>query len=94
MRIAIIGAGVAGMTTAWALARAGHELTVFEQSSGVAEQTSFLGLGLMGPASTALFELTEPQWPAAPLAGWLCWKVGSPLPWPARRGNASAAFTV
>ena len=70
MRIAIIGAGVAGMTTAWALARAGHELTVFEQSSGVAEQTSFLGLGLMGPASTALFELTEPQWPAAPLAGW------------------------
>ena len=31
---------------------------------------------------------------AAPLAGWLCWKVGSPLPWPARCGNAGAAFTV
>ena len=63
MRIAVIGAGVAGMTTAWALAADGHEVTVFEQSPGVAEQASFMGLGLMGPASTALFELTSPQWP-------------------------------
>lgn len=41
MRIAILGAGVAGLTSAYYLARDGHEVTVLEKSSGVALHTSY-----------------------------------------------------
>lgn len=41
MRIAVIGAGLAGVTTAYELARDGHEVTVFERRGGIAAQGSF-----------------------------------------------------
>ena len=41
MRIAILGAGVAGLTTAYYLARDGHEVTVIERLEGVALATSY-----------------------------------------------------
>ena len=41
MRIAILGARVAGLTTAWYLARDGHEVAVIERNHGVALETSF-----------------------------------------------------
>lgn len=41
MRIAVLGAGVAGLTTAYYLARNGHDVTVLEKSSGVALHTSY-----------------------------------------------------
>lgn len=41
MRIAILGAGVAGLTSAYYLARDGHEVTVLEKSGGVALHTSY-----------------------------------------------------
>src|SRR5258708_24766660 len=41
MRIAILGAGVAGLTSAYYLARDGHQVTVLEKSSGVALHTSY-----------------------------------------------------
>jgi len=47
MRIAVIGAGLTGVTTAYELARGGHEVTVFERRGGVAAEGSF------APASVA-----------------------------------------
>lgn len=41
MRIAVIGAGLAGVTTAYELARDGHEVTVFERRGGIAAEGSF-----------------------------------------------------
>ena len=41
MHIAILGAGVAGLTTAWYLARDGHTVEVVERNQGVALETSF-----------------------------------------------------
>ena len=53
MRIAVIGAGMAGVAAAQALAADGHEVTVFERRSSVAEETSFAPAGLAAPGLAA-----------------------------------------
>jgi D-amino-acid dehydrogenase len=50
MKIAVIGAGVIGVTTALELASHGHDVVVFEKGSGIAQQASFATAGFMGPA--------------------------------------------
>ena len=77
MNIAIIGAGIAGVTTAWELARAGHEVTVFERHLAAAEEGSFATGGLLGPGhlafwSTRLGQAGRPFWGGKELH-WL-WK--------------------
>ncbi len=49
MRIAVIGAGIVGVTTAYELAADGHEVSVFERRSSVAEEASFANSGLVVP---------------------------------------------
>ena len=49
MRIAVIGAGIIGVTTAFELAVDGHEVTVFERRSAAAEETSFANAGVIAP---------------------------------------------
>ena len=49
MKIAIVGAGIIGVTTAYELASDGHEVTVFEQRSAAAEEASFATAGLLAP---------------------------------------------
>ncbi len=45
MRILVLGAGVAGVASAWYFWRDGHEVTVLEHNSGVALETSFANGG-------------------------------------------------
>ena len=49
MRVAVIGAGVIGVTTAYELAADGHEVTVFERRGSVAAETSFANAGVVAP---------------------------------------------
>ena len=49
MRIAVIGAGIVGVTTAHELASDGHQVTVFERRGSVAEETSFANAGVVAP---------------------------------------------
>ena len=49
MKVAVIGAGVIGVTTAWELAADGHEVTVFERRGSVAGETSFANAGVVAP---------------------------------------------
>jgi D-amino-acid dehydrogenase len=49
MRIAVIGAGIIGVTTAYELSRDGHEVTVFERRSSVAAESSFANAGVIAP---------------------------------------------
>lgn len=49
MKIAVIGAGIIGVTTAFELAADGHEATVFERRGSVAAETSFANAGLIAP---------------------------------------------
>ena len=41
MKVLVLGAGVAGVSSAWYLAEAGHEVTVIDRAEGVAMETSF-----------------------------------------------------
>jgi D-amino-acid dehydrogenase len=49
MRIIILGGGVIGVTSAWYLARAGHEVTVIDRQAGPALETSFANAGEISP---------------------------------------------
>jgi D-amino-acid dehydrogenase len=45
MRVVVLGAGIIGVTSAWQLAKAGHEVTVIDRQSGPALETSFANAG-------------------------------------------------
>ena len=49
MKMAVIGAGVVGVATAYELALEGHDVTVFERRSAVAEEASFATAGVIAP---------------------------------------------
>src|SRR5690606_7215454 len=49
MRVIILGGGVVGVTTAWYLAQAGHEVEVVERRDGPALETSFANAGEISP---------------------------------------------
>ncbi len=49
MKVAVIGAGIIGITTAYELAADGHDVTVFERCSTAAEETSFANAGVVAP---------------------------------------------
>ncbi|MTH34178.1 FAD-dependent oxidoreductase [Paracoccus limosus] len=49
MKIVVLGAGVIGVTTAWYLAKAGHEVTVIDRQDGPALETSFANAGEISP---------------------------------------------
>ena len=49
MHVLILGSGVIGVTSAYYLARAGHEVTVIDRFSGAAQDTSFANAGQISP---------------------------------------------
>ena len=49
MKIAVLGAGVIGVTSAYYLRQAGHEVTVIERQSAPALETSFANAGEISP---------------------------------------------
>lgn len=55
MKVAVVGAGTVGTTTAYELARDGHSVVVFDRRSSCAEEGSFAHTGWCSPAwSTVL----------------------------------------
>ena len=45
MKVVVLGGGVVGITSAWYLAKAGHEVTVIDREDGPALETSFANAG-------------------------------------------------
>lgn len=96
MKIAVIGAGIIGVTTAYELACDGHDVTVFERRTAVAEESSFANGGIVAQSDLG-------AWPEAGLPTQIfrqlftsspAFKVGWPLSereltWMWRRHRAS-----
>jgi D-amino-acid dehydrogenase len=53
MKVTILGSGVIGTTSAYYLARQGHEVTVLERQDGPAKETSFANAGEVSPGYSA-----------------------------------------
>ena len=49
MKVAVLGGGVIGVSTAWALLRQGAEVTLVERQPDVAQETSFANAGQVSP---------------------------------------------
>ena len=68
MRVLVLGSGVVGVTTAWYLRQAGHEVVVVDRQPEPAMETSFANAGQVSPGYAS-------PWPApgipAKAIGWL-----------------------
>jgi D-amino-acid dehydrogenase len=62
MRAVVLGAGVVGVTTAYELAKDGHEVTVVERLGEPASETSFANAGLIAPGHS--YTWSSPRAPA------------------------------
>jgi len=67
MKVLVLGAGVVGVTSAYYLARAGHEVIVLDRESGTAEETSFgnagqLSFGYSSPWAAPGIPLKALKW--------------------------------
>jgi D-amino-acid dehydrogenase len=69
MRVAVIGAGIVGVTTAYELARRGHDVRVYERHSSIAAEASFGHANILAPGDIAPWH--GPNLPARALAHWL-----------------------
>ena len=78
MRIAVVGAGIIGITTAIELVRDGHEVTVFERRSSTGEEASFSHAGIL--QHTSITPWAAPGLPRKMLAQWLHRHTPMPAP--------------
>ena len=53
MHVAVLGAGVIGVSSAWYLARAGHEVTLIDRHAVAGEETSFANGGQISVSHAA-----------------------------------------
>jgi D-amino-acid dehydrogenase len=53
MKVLVLGGGVIGVSSAYYLAKAGHDVTVVERQAGVALETSFANAGEVSPGYSA-----------------------------------------
>ncbi len=70
--IAILGAGVMGLSAAHALSKAGHKVVIFDPAGFPADNASYMAGGMLAPY--AEIEHMPPAWVEAGLAGIRCWK--------------------
>ncbi|MDO8419491.1 MAG: D-amino acid dehydrogenase [Rubrivivax sp.] len=64
MRVAVVGAGIVGVTTAYELAALGQEVTVFERRGSVAAEASFANAGVVAAGYVAPWAAPGMPWQA------------------------------
>lgn len=83
MKIAVIGAGIIGVTTAYELGQDGHDVTVFERRGAAAEETSFANAGIIAPGYVTPW--AAPGMPRKVLGQMLQRHTGIRISWPLSR---------
>ena len=71
MKITIVGAGLLGVTSAYFLAKDGHEVTVVDRQEGPALETSFANAGMLTPS------MSDP-WNSPGILGTVVKNLGNP----------------
>ena len=61
MKVAVIGAGIIGITTAYELASDGHQVQVIERRGAAAEESSFANAGVIAPGYLADLNVIDPD---------------------------------
>ncbi|HEY8877347.1 MAG TPA: FAD-dependent oxidoreductase [Roseateles sp.] len=79
-RIAVVGAGLAGVTTAYELAAQGLKVQVFERGGSVAEQASFASSALLSPFVPGLADASTPAPIGFRLRRWRAGRKGGDAP--------------
>jgi D-amino-acid dehydrogenase len=64
MKVIVLGSGVIGVTSAWYLAEAGHEVIVLDRKPGPALETSFANAGEISPGYASPW--CQATWEIAP----------------------------
>src|SRR5664279_4907590 len=79
MKVLVLGGGVIGVTTAYYLAKSGHEVTVIDRQPKPAQETSFANAGEVSPGYSS-------PWagPGVPVKAikWLLMRHGPLVVWP------------
>ncbi len=81
MKIAVVGAGIVGVSTAYELAQDGHQVTVYERRGAAAEEASFANAGVLAPGYVAPWAAPGMPWKVAKqlLAQHAAVRIGLPL---------------
>jgi D-amino-acid dehydrogenase len=79
MRIAVLGAGVIGVSSAWYLRQAGHDVTVIDRQLAPAMETSFANAGQISPGMSAPW--AGPETPRKAIS-WLLMRHSPLVVWP------------
>ena len=82
VRVAVVGCGIVGVTSAYELALLGHEVTVLERRASVAEECSFANAGVLAVGTVAPWAapIGRRGWALVSQAPWLWrhWRAGRP----------------
>jgi D-amino-acid dehydrogenase len=65
MKIAVVGAGIVGVSTAYELAQDGHHVTVYERRGSAAEEASFANAGVLAPGYVTPWAAPGMPWKVA-----------------------------
>jgi D-amino-acid dehydrogenase len=65
MKIAVVGAGIVGVSTAYELAQDGHQVTVYERRGAAAEEASFANAGVLAPGYVTPWAAPGMPWKVA-----------------------------
>lgn len=88
MKIIVLGAGLAGVSSAWYLAGDGHEVTVFDRQPGPALETSFANGGQISTSHAEPWANPGAPWQALKWLG----REDAPLLWRLRADPAQWAW--
>jgi D-amino-acid dehydrogenase len=88
MRVIVLGAGLAGVASAWYLSGDGHEVTVVDRQSGAAMETSFANGGQISACHAEPWANPATPWKALRWLG----REESPLLWRWRADPAQWAW--